>query len=248
MYCFTIASQATPSGARGTEFTISKNGSKSVYKVVLLFNCILHKPVGQAVALEALEVLVLMLSSTLGVISLKLAPCSAVRRLPGGGARRARGAGAPDQQHAGLDQPGAGTSSQQCAGLPGAGAHARRPRGCARGARGDCINHDKFNKCLSDAVGIGAACSECDAKLLATASRAAKEHVCSDGASPGASRAQPLPKPLCKRALVLLLRQQLHAWSPVPLLALPVNKKPSRTLMPMHWEQPVTSVAIRPSV
>ena len=26
------------------------------------------------------------------------------------------------------------------------------------------INHDKFNKCLSDAVGIGAACSECYAK------------------------------------------------------------------------------------
>ena len=23
------------------------------------------------------------------------------------------------------------------------------------------INHDKFNKCLSDAVGIGAACTEC---------------------------------------------------------------------------------------
>ena len=141
MYCFTIASQATPSGARGAEFTISKNGSKSVYKVVLLFNCIPRKPVGQAVALEALEVLVLMLSSTLGVISLALAPCSAVRRLPGGGARRARGAGAPDQQHAGLDQPGAGTSSQQCAGLPGAGAYARRPRGCARGARGAYAQH-----------------------------------------------------------------------------------------------------------
>ena len=54
MSCFTIASQATPSGARGAEFAISKNGSKSVYKVVLPYNCIPFKPVGQAVALEAL--------------------------------------------------------------------------------------------------------------------------------------------------------------------------------------------------
>ena len=57
------------------------------------------------------------------------------------------------------------------------------------------INHDKFNKCLSVAIGIGAACSKCYAKTADYGFKSCKEHVSSNGATPGAFR----------RALVLVL-------------------------------------------
>ena len=50
-------------------------------------------------------------------------------------------------------------------------------------------------------------------RLLITASKVAREHVCLDGANLGASHAQPLPKLLCKHALASLLGQRLLAWN-----------------------------------
>ena len=215
--------------------------------------------VGQAVALEALEVLALMLSSTLGLISLALALVHS---------------SAQDCQAVALEALVA--LALLISSMLGSISLALAP---LLSSAQDCralelmlVGHaDALEALVALALNIRPLVSQASTttssinasvtrlalvqhapsvmrRLLTTASRAAKEHVCSDGASPGASRAQPLPKPLCKRALVLLLRQQLHAWSPVPLPALPVNRQPSRTWMPMHWEQPVTSVAIRPSV
>merc|ERR1711915_560787 len=95
------------------------------------------------------------------------------------------------------------------------------------------INHDKFNSCLTGAIGISAACSECYAVTADYGFKNCKAAACLDGASRVVWIAQHRPRSIFQHALVFLPDLQHLAWRPLLSLALQMIRPQFRPWMTM---------------